>query len=391
MIPFKPLEEDKASAYILHQLSKTRYACSSLSSPLSSRPGNSVYRGILARPIEETASAKSIIVKHSTDSASKTFEEILLKSLAGRSLSASANVRPPLVYLYDAKSSIQIQEDFSDTDGLRPLMFSANAHELIPSPTTVGHYLGDWLRTFHKWALEPEQVTLRAQMWLNDGMRKTKYDFTYNTVLDVFGNYPELMLGREETLKNFTKFITAELERPSSAAGDGYGLLHADFWSGKYVSNPVLPSKHKAFLTNLCDSSILIPSAGWKHAGEIFIIDWEFAQYGHRSCDLGQLIGDLYERKVYSNLDTAICMSVMEGVIHGYGSLDNDMAFRTAIYVGVHLISWYNRRPRKGPRVASPEVIVAGLTIGRDFIVKGWEKDRTFFQGTLLSSLFPSD
>ena len=119
---------------------------------------------------------------------------------------------------------------------------------------------------------------------------------------------------------------------------------------------------------------------------ELFIIDWEFSQFGHRSCDLGQIVGDLYERKIYNNLDTAI--STMEGVIDGYGALSDEMAFRTAIYVGVHLISWYNRRPRKGPRVVPPEVIVTGLTVGRDFMVKGWEKDRVFFQGSALASLF---
>ena len=78
----------------------------------------------------------------------------------------------------------------------------------------------------------------------------------------------------------------------------------------------------------------------------------------------------------------------MEEVIDGYGALSDEMAFRTAIYVGVHLISWYNRRPLPGPRVAPPEVIVAGLTVGRDFMVKGWEKDRAFFQGSALASLF---
>jgi hypothetical protein len=143
---------------------------------------------------------------------------------------------------------------------------------------------------------------------------------------------------------------------------------------------------------NVFNASILLPSAGWREppladrTNELFIIDWEFAQFGHRFCDLGQIVGDLYERKTYGNLDTAI--STMEGVIDGYGALSDEMAFRTAIYVGVHLISWYNRRPRKGPKVAPPEVIVAGLTAGRDFMVKGWEKDRAFFQGSVLASLF---
>ena len=78
----------------------------------------------------------------------------------------------------------------------------------------------------------------------------------------------------------------------------------------------------------------------------------------------------------------------MEGVIDGYGKLTDEMAFRTAIYVGVHLVGWYNRRPQKGPRVVPPEVIIVGLKIGRDFIIKGWEKDRKFFEGSALASLF---
>lgn len=142
------------------------------------------------------------------------------------------------------------------------------------------------------------------------------------------------------------------------------------------------------------DFSILLPNTTWQEpplrdgANKIFIIDWEFAQFGHRSYDLGQIVGDLYERKMVSNIDTAI--SCMQGVINGYGEVSDEMAFRTAIYVGVHLISWYNRRPRKGPKVAPPEVIVASLTVGRDFIVKGWEKDRKFFEGSALASLFAS-
>lgn len=78
----------------------------------------------------------------------------------------------------------------------------------------------------------------------------------------------------------------------------------------------------------------------------------------------------------------------MEGVINGYGELSDQMSFRIAIYVGVHLIGWYNRRPRKGPRVVPPDVILAGLTIGRDFIIKGWEKDRKFFESSALALLF---
>lgn len=148
----------------------------------------------------------------------------------------------------------------------------------------------------------------------------------------------------------------------------------------------------QSLLIYVSDDSILIGSTGWRESplqgrnNELFIIDWEFSHFGHRSCDLGQIIGDLYERKIYSNFDTAI--SIMRGVIDGYGTLSDEMAFRTAIYVGVHLITWYNRRPQKVLNATPPDVIVAGLTIGRDFVLKGWAKDRDFFRDSALASLF---
>lgn len=78
----------------------------------------------------------------------------------------------------------------------------------------------------------------------------------------------------------------------------------------------------------------------------------------------------------------------MEGVSNSYGLISVEMAFRTVIYVGVHMISHYNKRPLREPRAVSPDVILAGLTIGRDFIVKGWQKDLSFFQGSALAFLF---
>lgn len=238
MAPLEPAREDAIPTKLLQQLSRTPYACSSLSPPLSSRPGNFVYRGILAQPIrtQDGATAKSIIIKHSTDSVPKIFEELLLNSLANYSLSTTtATVKPPRLYLYDRETNTQVLEDFSNTDGFRAMLFSADAHNLLPSPSTatIGRHLGFWLRSFHTWASAPEQAALRTQMWQNDPMRKTKYLFTYDSVLKVLENYPELLEGREKTLVTIRDVIAKEFERLSTEESDGYGLLHGDFWSGK--------------------------------------------------------------------------------------------------------------------------------------------------------------
>lgn len=230
--------EDAISIKLLHQLSRTPYACSSLSPPLSSRPGNYVYRGILAQPFQaqDAATARSIIIKHSTDSVPRIFEELLLNSLSYHSSSTTtATAKPPRLYLYDRETNTQVLQDFSNTNSFKALLFSADAHILFPSSSTatIGRHLGVWLRSFHTWASASDQAALRAQMWQNDPMRKIKYLFTYDTVLKVLGNYPELLEGHEKTLSTIRDVIEKEFERPSIEEGDDYGLLHGDFWSGK--------------------------------------------------------------------------------------------------------------------------------------------------------------
>lgn len=67
---------------VLHLLSQTRYACSSLST-LATRPANFVYRGVLIEPLaakDGSAAVTSVIVKHSTDSVHTVIMSFLLFS-----------------------------------------------------------------------------------------------------------------------------------------------------------------------------------------------------------------------------------------------------------------------------------------------------------------------
>ncbi len=111
------------------------------------------------------------------------------------------------------------------------------------------------------------------------------------------------------------------------------------------------------------------------------------AQFGHRSYDFDRILGDLYERSAFRNHD--VVMPVMQAVISGYGAVGEDMALRTAIYVDVHLITWYQRRPKIETAVDTKKKSIGkGLAMGRDFVLKDWAKDTQFFQDTHVSSLF---
>jgi Ser/Thr protein kinase RdoA (MazF antagonist) len=209
-------------------------------------------------------------------------------------------------------------------------------------------------------------------------MRQLKRSITYDSILSVLENYPELLVGHEETLTEIRDVMGREFERPpprcENEQDTEWGIIHGDFWSGN-VLLPDHSGTRRYEEGKTCSSN-----------NRLFVIDWEFAQYGHRAYDLGQMIGDLYERKVFNGNDTA--MHVMRGVIEGYGEMSDEMAFRVAIHAGVHLVGWYNRRPRSGALVAPREVIVAGLTIGRDLILKGWARDRESFEDSVLAGLF---
>jgi hypothetical protein len=121
----------------------------------------------------------------------------------------------------------------------------------------------------------------------------------------------------------------------------------------------------------------------------IFIIDWEFAQFGHRAYDLGQMIGDIYERKHFDN--SASAEGTLQGFITGYGPVPDEMAFRTAVHTGIHLICWYTRRAPNSPLPYPLEQVTSLIKLGRDFVVKGWAADRGWLQDSVLAPLFKKD
>lgn len=119
------------------------------------------------------------------------------------------------------------------------------------------------------------------------------------------------------------------------------------------------------------------------------VIDWEYSQFGHHALDLGQMIADLIERKHFKGAESA--MWTLQGFIDGYGPITEEMAFRTAIHAGVMLILWYNRRPPWGPLDGTTEQITSVMTLGRDLIIGGHQRDKEWLMGTALCPLFHRD
>jgi hypothetical protein len=114
----------------------------------------------------------------------------------------------------------------------------------------------------------------------------------------------------------------------------------------------------------------------------LLVTDWELCQWGARALDLGQMVAELYQLKHFKNVDAGVWL--IEGLLDGYGPIDEDMAFRIAIHIGAHFICWGSTVPGWGTNAQVEEVV----KLGRDLVVKGWQKDRNWFRRGWLQCLF---
>nr|QCL09110.1 DmxR19 [Cryptosporiopsis sp. 8999] len=409
-------EKNQFGTQIAQELSETLYACSSLTL-LSGGTANFLFRGVLAQPLQD--GTKTIIIKHSKEfvSANRHFQLdvsrcvgnlFLFSSMCFNEVSADGNIltfddiyvyqlfevimlnaldsfpstavdkfylRTPHLYLFDQKTNTQVLEDLSGMIDMKAALESPTAPSILTQSisTDIGRSLGAWLRSFHSWASEPAQAGLQREMGENKPMRKIRYSISYGAFIDVVQKFPEIWEGCKKALEEVRDMATAEYAKNiEDKVGENWGIIHGDFWSGNSIKLSILipntpsPERQQLEGTNL------------------FVIDWELAQFGRKEYDLGQMIGDLYERKHFRDANSAVW--IIQGFVTGYGALSDEMAFRIAIHAGVHLICWYIRRDPTAPFTKPLKQIQDAIRIGTDFIVKGWEKDRTWFEGTFLEN-----
>lgn len=157
---------------------------------------------------------------------------------------------------------------------------------------------------------------------------------------------------------------------------------------GSMFCHSLLP--YSSFRRNLANSrSILLPNKPLPAPDqplEMFVIDWELSHIGSQSLDLGQMFGDLYETTYIKGIDAALWL--IESIMGGYGPVEDAVAFRVAIQIGAHLVCWGTRKAAGATVEGAVSQKEGVATVGRDFMLKGWEKDRRFFEGTALKYLF---
>ncbi|KAK0644038.1 kinase-like domain-containing protein [Cercophora newfieldiana] len=354
------------SAQVLRHLAGSPYECSSLAL-LGGGSANFVYRGALVSPLP--SGAETVIVKHTTgflacsldfkiDVSRCDVEAIMLDAVEGLPF------KTPRLLFFDRENKTQVHEDFPAARTLEPLLVSPKTSRTLA--TAIGRDLGVCLRSFHDWASGPVGSNLAGDIECNEPMRQLKFQTTYKTFIGVLERFPGVVDGYREVLEEVQAMAVEEFARqPSAEDGPSWGVVHGDYWAGNIL---------------------LIDPPTSDASNNLLIIDWELSQYGHRAYDLGKMFGDLCEKRF---LDESECVAwVIEGFVEGYGELDEELAFRTAIHTGTQFIHWCIRRPPNAKLLATPDRITDAMKLGRDFIVKGWTKDREWFNGTTLGPLF---
>ncbi|KAI0854723.1 kinase-like domain-containing protein [Xylaria cubensis] len=296
---------------VLDQLADSPYAFSALIK-LSGGTANFLYRGTLKEPLSASADTGTVIPKVSTGFVA-TNKDFLL-DIRGHVI-----VKAPKIFSFDEKTHTQVLQDLVDTADMTTILESPSVSEML---------LG----------------SSRASLGLSVG-----------SFIEILDRHPEAIEGTMNTLKEVQATMQNEFNGPQTTEQDGgvHGLIHGDFW----VSN------------------ILLPSGPWNESQDpakptdIFVIDWENVEFGHRAVDVGDLLADIYERNHFKGVEASI--SATKGFIEGYGPRSEDLDYWVAVHAGVHLICWYYRRYRNAPLSHPPPKVLATLTIGRDLIVKG--------------------
>ncbi|KAJ5782225.1 hypothetical protein N7457_003999, partial [Penicillium paradoxum] len=364
---FNMEQTDEIQDQISQELLHTPFACSSISA-LSGGTANFVYRGILS------STASSIIIKHTKDylasnpnfklAATRShFEEAVLQALDSASPYSQDHitVKPPRLFHFDRETHTQVLEDLPNSLNLKNYLLSEVSHGTSrASAQSLGRAIGGWLRSFHEWTIQPEQEELTSVLNKSDVMKDLKFYINYVMLVDTIKDFPVLLEDSRGVFEEVRDLAAAELKRQDY--DDSYGIIHGDFWTG----NVLIPN---------------VPLTGQPET-TLFVVDWEMSHIGIRALDLGQMIAELYEMKLFKDVEAGVW--VIEGLLEGYGSLSDEIAFRTAMHVGTHLICFGTRVSGWGSQQKIEEVV----KVGRDLIVHGWKKERTWFEGDTLRCLF---
>ncbi|KAL3301308.1 phosphotransferase enzyme family protein [Colletotrichum asianum] len=340
---------------------------------LTGGTANFIYQARLNQPLPDGTSEVAIkhgegFVRQSPDFKLTTsrcrIEESCLQYLAAFPPCTNSNVSVTTLKLFyfNRDTNTQVQE-YQPTP--LSLKLYAIEHFALLEPAIVraqcleiGLGIGQWLRQFHDWSNSPAQSNLREIALANKDMQSIKHWANYQQLPNAMKRHPTVFRGCGDIFNAIVGQSTEELIDQKSLQ-----VIHGDFWTG----------------------NIIFQGVRWEsRCMHLFVVDWEMFQVALTPLDLGQMIAELYQLKLYKNLDAGLWL--IEGFTKGYGDVDDSFAFRTLLHVGVHLIGFGTTVPDWGDAEQVEKVAVAG----REIVLGAWAKSRRWFDDHPLGCIFSS-
>ncbi|KAI2642758.1 kinase-like domain-containing protein [Xylaria nigripes] len=368
---------EKIKSEVFEHLEQTPFAASSLQA-LSGGTANFIYHASLKTPVPD--GTRDVLIKHGEGYVANSpamkltlvrcaVEKECLTELSkfhveGKTeLPGNINftMRTPRFYYFDEQNNIQVQEIMLQAKDLKTYSLStypANTPETLrPQCFQLGRALGKWLRNFHTWG--KTQAGIRETVARNAQMQQLKHMINFSWLVDRVAQFPTILSEAKDVFEAVKDMTAKELENEGQLQ-----IIHGDLWTG----------------------NVLLPDSPIRDGSDLtmFIIDWEMSQLGMPSLDLGQMIAELYELKLFKDITAGLWM--VQGFTEGYGPVSDDFAFRTAIQTGAHLISFGTSVQNWG----TTEQVEMVARTGRDIIVQAWRRDREWFRGSDLDCLFQS-
>ncbi|GKT43723.1 4-hydroxytryptamine kinase [Colletotrichum spaethianum] len=338
---------------------------------LSGGTANFIFHVSLSQPLPDGTT--EVAVKHGEDFLAQNpdfklptsrclVEELCLEHLSALPPSAygKLSVATPKLFYFDKETNTQVQEYQPNPLSLKNYAlqhFTALASESAkPQCLNIGQSIGKWLRAFHEWSNSSEQRKFRDIAAANKEMQKLKHWVNYERLPSSVERFPSILGECASTFTAIADKMTKEMENDESLQ-----VIHGDFWTG----------------------NILLNGQPWEDLhNRLLVVDWEMCMLAVAPLDLGQMIAELYELKLYKDMDAGLWL--IQGFLKGYGVVDEEFAFRTLLHVGVHLIGFGTTVRDWG----TEEQIKGVASEGRDLVMNAWGKNRGFFDGHPLGYIF---
>ncbi|OLN81611.1 hypothetical protein CCHL11_05530 [Colletotrichum chlorophyti] len=368
------MASEETSARILREvqeeLASTEYHFES-ARLLSGGSTNFIFHAKLSNPLPDGTA--EVAVKHGEDFSAQNPNFKLTKSRCRieesclRYLSAfpphigdKLSVGTPKLMYFNEGSSTQIQEYQQSPLNLKnyALKYYATSDPELTRPQCleIGQGIGQWLRKFHDWSNSPAQRKFRDIAAANKELQMLKHWINYQQLPNAIERFPSILDGCADVFAAIVEKTTNELEDDESLQ-----VIHGDFWTG----------------------NVLLEGRPWENEHiRLFVVDWEVLGLGLKHLDLGQMIAEMYELKLYKDLDAGLWL--IQGFVKGYGAVEDDFAFRTLLHVGAHLIGFGTTVQGWG----TAEQIEGVAAVGRDLVMNSWTQHREWFESHPLGCVF---